>query len=132
MSTLSIITGIPGSGKSTFAHKNFPGVLVLENDMFHMHNGKYDFNASKQHAAVNWCFKATEFAMMNGMDVVVSNTFTQRRFIQPYADLAKKYGYEFKVYHMNGKFDDVHNVPKDVKDRMAKQFEIWPNVIEVQ
>ena len=114
-----------------FAHKNFPGVLVLENDMFHMHNGKYDFNASKQHAAVNWCFKATEFAMMNGMDVVVSNTFTQRRFVQPYADLAKKYGYEFKVYHMNGKFDDVHNVPKEVKDRMAKQFEIWPNAIEV-
>ena len=132
MSMLSIITGIPGSGKSTFAHKNFPGVLVLENDMFHMHNGKYDFNASKQHAAVNWCFKATEFAMMNGMDVVVSNTFTQRRFVQPYADLAKKYGYEFKVYHMNGNFGDVHNVPKDVKDRMAKQFEIWPNAIEVQ
>ena len=131
MSTLSIITGIPGSGKSTFAHKNFPGVLVLENDMFHTHNGKYDFNASKQHAAVNWCFKATEFAMMNGMDVVVSNTFTQRRFVQPYADLAKKYGYEFKVYDMNGNFGDVHNVPKDVKDRMAKQFEIWPNAIEV-
>lgn len=129
--SIHIIRGVPGSGKSTFASKAFPGVLHLENDMFHIQDSQYNFNPKNQGRAVQWCYDMAEMAMKNGMDVVVSNTFTLKKFIEPYVKLAQKYGYKFDVYNMMGQFDDVHHVPSDVKERMAKQFERWDGEIDV-
>ena len=45
---LILVRGVPGSGKSTFAAKVFPGAFHVENDMFHVKDGEYRFDFNKQ------------------------------------------------------------------------------------
>ena len=125
MSRLIIVRGLPGSGKSTFAHKAFNGALVLENDMYHIEDGFYIFNKHDQTDAVYWCLDMAKNAMLAGMDVVVSNTFTRREFIEPYEVFAKEHGITVKVYHMTGSYENCHEVPEDVIKRMKNNFQTY-------
>lgn len=129
MAKLVIVRGIPGSGKSTFAKSHFPGVLILENDMFFMHNGKYCYEPSLIGYAVEWCQKAASFAAENQMDVVIANTFTDPRYIDFYKQLAEKHKLEFEVYHCIGNFQNVHGVPENVLESFSKKMKPYPNEI---
>lgn len=120
---LIIIRGLPGSGKSTYAKANFKGAFHIENDMFHIKNGKYCFKRENQKDAVKWCLDTATFALENGMDVVVSNTFTQKRFIDSYKAVADRLGCGFKVYRMAGNYGTVHDVPAEVLESMKNFFE---------
>ena len=124
---LILVRGVPGSGKSTFASKVFPGAFHVENDMFHVKDGKYRFDFNRQKDAVSWCMDMCETALRNGMDVVVSNTFTKRGYVMAYVKLAAKYGADVSVYRMTGSFENRHSVPVTVFDNMKKNFEDWPN-----
>ena len=128
---LTIIRGYPGQGKSTFAKKNF-SCLILENDMFHMHNGKYEFDIDNQKKAINWCIETTSNALKYGMDVCVANTFTKKKYVDAYKRLADVLGCDFKVYRMMGEFKNVHNVPKFVMESMKNGFEDYEGEILVQ
>ena len=128
---LTLIRGLPGSGKSTFATRNFKGILHLENDMFHMIDGEYKFDLDRQYKSVDWCLDTAKRALSYGMDVVVSNTFTKREFIEPYRRLADEVGAEFNVYRMTGDHGSVHNVPEDVIERMRSGFEDWNGEVTV-
>ena len=94
MATLHLFRGYPGSGKSTAAQKLFPGVVLFENDMYLMRDGKYCWSKDTVKDAVKWCYSSVENALKNGIDVCVANTFTKRRFIESYKQLAEKYGAE--------------------------------------
>lgn len=120
--TLTIIRGIPGSGKSTYA-KNHYHCLHLENDMFHIHNGKYEFDTKVQKKAVEWCMTMCDNALANGLDVVVSNTFTKKAFIDAYKKIAEKYDANFEVIRCTGNYQNLHNVPKFVFENMKNNFE---------
>jgi len=65
-------------------------------------------------------------ALRNGMDVVVSNTFTKRRYVAGYARLAAECGADVSVYRMAGSFKNNHSVPTAVFENMKKNFEDWP------
>ena len=124
---LILIRGVPGSGKSTFATKVFPGVFHIENDMFHIKDCEYRFDFNKQKNAISWCIDMCETALRNGMDVVVSNTFTKRIYVMAYVKLAAKYGADVSVYRMAGSFKNSHSVPAAVFENMKKNFEDWPD-----
>ena len=124
---LILIRGVPGSGKSTFATKVFPGVFHIENDMFHIKDCEYRFDFNKQKNAISWCMDMCETALRNGMDVVVSNTFTKRIYVMAYVKLAAKYGADVSVYRMAGSFKNSHSVPAAVFENMKKNFEDWPD-----
>ena len=128
---LILCRGIPGSGKSTFAINNFPGIFHIENDMFHMKNGIYSFDFKLQNQAVAWCMNTCENALKNGMDVIVSNTFTKRKYIMNYFKIAQSFNAEFIVYRLNGSFKNNHSVPNNVFENMKNGFEDWPGEIIV-
>lgn len=132
MASLHIVRGWPGSGKSTFARKKFSGVLLLENDMFHMHNGVYDWHKEAMHDAIAWCSSTTRAALNNGMDVVVANTFTKRRFIEAYKKIADDCGASFDVYRCTGNFHNVHGLDESMVDSFKRSMEDWPGEIYVQ
>lgn len=131
MSRLIAIRGVPGSGKSTFAAKMFPGILHLENDMYHMKNGEYAFDFKKQKEAVEWCKRMCEIAVSLGMDVVVSNTLTKHGHLDMLRQIAARHGAAFNVYRCNGKFKNQHRVPFQVLQNMEKNLTDWKGELNV-
>lgn len=121
---LTIIRGIPGSGKSTYAHKNFQ-CLILENDMFQIIDGKYCWSAEGTKNAISMVRRLAEIALMNGSDVCIANTFVKRRFIEGFKQLAIKFNADFEVIRCTGNFKNVHDVPEAVFNSMKSNFEDW-------
>jgi len=137
---LIIVRGVPGSGKSTFAnlildrihclskiHPRMKTVDHFEADQFfYKKYGKYEWKKEELSLAHAWCHLSTECSMMRENHVIVSNTFVKNDHIEPYIELAKKFGYNWVVVRATGKFDNVHNVPAEVVKRMENQIEHHP------
>ncbi len=133
---LYLVRGIPGSGKSTFAKKLVgEDFLVFEADKYFVNqdNGKYEFDISKIKDAHKWCQNLVENCMKDNMinnqyypEIAVSNTFTQEWEMEPYFDMAKKYGYNvfsIVVENRHGN-ESIHGVPEDKIKIMKERFEI--------
>ena len=124
MKNLFILRGLPGSGKSTLA-KQICNQHV-EADMYFMTSGKYEFDPSALRRAHEWCQDRTEQWMKDVYNVVVSNTFTQEWEMEPYFELARKYGYRVSVMIVENRHEGVneHGVPADKIEQMKNRFEI--------
>lgn len=121
--TIVLIRGIPGSGKSTLA-KTMKGYVHVEADMYFINNdGEYQFDREKLKEAHEWCARFTESCVIDGYDVVVSNTFTRKWEMYAYFDIAERHGATVHVVTCNGSFDNVHGVPKEAVERMKARFE---------
>ena len=140
---LFLLRGIPGSGKSTIAENMKPDYWVESDHYFMKKEGNewvYRFNADLLGKAHKWCQEQTRLYMEsiwakacrfkgNGEKIhnlVVANTFTTEWEIEPYYKMAEKY--EFQVHSLivenrHGN-KDVHNVPKEVIEKMTNRFEI--------
>lgn len=124
---LSVIRGVPGSGKSTFARSRYR-CLILENDMFHVSDGEYRWSADRMSAAVDWCAQTAEHALSRGMDVCVANTFVLKKYVEFYRRMAERYGADFEVVRCVGdlSWTNVHSVPYEVLASMRSRFEPYP------
>jgi len=122
---LTIIRGIPGSGKSTYAKKNYK-CLILENDMFHERGGLYRWLPSSMKGAIEWCEETCRTALGLGMDVVVANTFVDKKYVDFYKDMADEFDADFEVIRMENDFGNVHNVPEKTLSRMKSEFDDYP------
>ena len=118
---LTLIRGLPGSGKTTLAKQL--GVLHVEADMYFMRDGKYQFDRAKIGFAHDWCAAVAEKALSAGMDVVVANTFVQHWEMKKYLALAGVYGAEVEVIVAIGSYESVHAVPAEVIERMRAKWE---------
>lgn len=87
MSTLFIVRGLPGSGKSALVARL--GERIVSADDFFMVKGRYEFNAADLPSAHAWCLAAARTELTWG-DVAVANTFSQRWEMEPYLLLAAK------------------------------------------
>jgi len=133
---LYIVRGIPGSGKSTFAEKLVgTDFLVCEADKYFIdkETGKYNFDFTKIKEAHKFCQDTVETYMKDSLvndqfyrEIAVSNTFTQEWEIEPYMELAKKYGYTVFTIIVENRHGGVnqHNVPDEVLTKMRERFEI--------
>jgi predicted kinase len=120
MRKLVLIRGLPGSGKSTIA-ESLKNYIHMETDQFWGQD--YAFDVSKLGEAHAWCQEQTRTWLKDGFDVVVSNTFTTKKELRPYFDIAKEFGITPNVYLAEGKFGSIHNVPEETLKRMATRFE---------
>ena len=131
MRTITLVRGLPGSGKSTFSEylESFSDRMVIcsADDYFtDMETGEYNFDGSKLKEAHSACKHKAEYAMQMGDDVIVANTNTQAWEMKPYEELAEKYGY--RIFHIvvenrHGN-KNVHGVPDEVLEKMRNRFEI--------
>ena len=126
---LILYRGYPGSGKTTTAAKMFPGLVKFENDQYFMRDGRYCRSKEDLPKAIAWCSNMVDNALSPGMDVVVCNTFTQKRFIQAYERMAKIYEADFIVYRCTGKFQNVHGLTDEMVAGFEKRMEEWPGEI---
>lgn len=121
---ITLIRGLPGSGKSTLARAFAArtGALHLEADMYFVQDGAYRYDSAHIAEAHAWCRNLLRDASRHGGDVVVANTFTQRREIDGYVLGLKQ---PYRVIHCTASGDSIHNVPADVLARMAARWEVF-------
>jgi len=115
---LYILRGISGSGKTTLT-RFIGGYEFSADDYFttYIKDGRevYNFDPSLLNEAHRRCQSNVEGIMKRGLGVTVHNTFTTEKEIQPYLDLAEKYGYvviSLIVENRHGS-KSVHDVPED-------------------
>lgn len=56
-------------------------------------------------------------------DIIVSNTFTRKWEMQPYLDLAEKYGWTVFVLTCENNFGNIHGVGVGIIDNMKRRWE---------
>lgn len=123
-----LIRGLPGSGKSTLA-KNIRdnqqyNFNWFEADQYFLdHNGDYVFDAKKLPEAHRQCLANSERALSKGYNVIVSNTFTTKKELKPYFDIAKNMGITPQVILMQNNYGSIHDVPEATLQRMKDRFE---------
>ncbi len=68
----------------------------------------------------------TKGDQVNVNRITVSNTFTQEWEMEPYFELAKKYGYKVFTVIVENRHGGIneHNVPEDKLEQMKNRFEV--------
>lgn len=125
MQQLILIRGLPGSGKSTLARKLKFSLLGahLETDQYFVDKqGKYVFDASKLKQNHEKCLRDTELNLKTVESVIVSNTFTQLWELEPYFELAHRFGITPTVIMMQSQFQNEHGVPEEKLQQMKNRF----------
>ena len=123
---LYVVRGIPGSGKSTLAKQLTSNVFEADH-YFYDNDGNYNFIASEIKDAHKECQDNVRIAMESSIPkIAVSNTSTQEWEMEPYFELAKKYGYKVFTIIVENRHGgtNVHNVPEDKIEQMKNRFEI--------
>lgn len=122
MSEIILIRGLPGSGKTTMAHKiaTKHGHVVMEADLyFYDEKGVYDFDPKELKKAHCWCQMQVSRLMYHNKNIVVANTFIRKWEMEPYYKLADDYGYFINVIVCSNNYGSIHHVP----DWKIKQME---------
>lgn len=123
---LIIVRGIPGSGKSSFAELLGTKAICTADD-YHVRNGVYDWKGEKIGAAHDWCQrKCRRFMKKQIGRIVIANTSTTVRELQPYMDLARQFGYmvySVVVENRHGSVN-IHCVPEQTLEKMKRRFDI--------
>jgi len=136
MRTVTLMRGLPGSGKSHIA--NTLGGQVLSTDDFFTTDDGYDFEPTQIGQAHLWNQQRTETAMMAGIPtIVVDNTNIMFWEMKPYILLAEKYGYEIEWVEAQSEWAwnaeechkrNQHGVPLAVIQTMLNKYEKLPKV----
>jgi predicted kinase len=131
---LTLVRGLPGSGKSTFANFIWDEYAICEADkFFYDKEGNYNFDATKLSAAHKWCRDQVEIRMKDNEvnpqyypEIVVSNTFTEGWEMEEYFKLAEKYGYTVFTIIVENRHgsESIHNVNISTMNKMRNRFEI--------
>ena len=129
---LIILRGLPGSGKTSFAKYMFSNNIFEADQYFYDNEGNYNFDASKLHQAHLDCQRRVEELMkisdttQYGQEIVVSNTSTTEKELQPYFDLANKYNYKVVSLIVENRHGNksVHGVPDEKLEQMKNRFQI--------
>jgi predicted kinase len=135
MKTLTLLRGLPGAGKSSFAKTMWSRFAICEADDYFVDEltGEYKFNQRDLPKAHNWCkFRVETFMQDNQaneefyQDIVVSNTFTQEWEMKEYFELAEKYGYRVFTLIVENRHGNksVHDVPDATIGNMLHRFQI--------
>jgi predicted kinase len=131
---LTLVRGLPGSGKSTFANTITNEFSVCEADkFFYDKEGNYNFDGSRLKLAHVWCFNQVRTRMEDNKlnpqfypEIVVSNTFTQEWEMEKYYELAEEYGYKVFSIIVENRHGGVnqHGVPAEKLEQMKNRFEV--------
>jgi|TARA_Y100000310_G_scaffold240081_1_gene243872 uridine kinase len=138
---LVLVRGLPGSGKTTLAeilNFNEDAIMFSTDDLF-MVDGEYKFDASKLSEYHKTNIDNVRQEMQKVKDghlysipcfscnvIIVHNTFTQEWEMEPYYELAKKYGWAVISLIVENRHEgkSIHGVPDNAIEHMRNRFEI--------
>lgn len=125
MRDLILVRGVPGAGKSTLAAK-ISGWNVSADEYFDRFNdGGFDPTILR-HAHL-WCQRVCAGFMMHEVDLIaVHNTFTRKREMNKYFEMAEDFDYKVTtiiVENHHGS-SSIHGVPDAKIQEMKDRFDI--------
>lgn len=138
---VTILRGLPGSGKSTLIAKEFPDATVVSADHYFVDEaGVYRFDPARLKDAHGACLREFIHHVRGGnpRTIVVDNTNVCAWEMAPYAATAQAYGYEFEIVTIECDVEtalkrNVHGVPEETIRRMADRLKteelppFWPH-----
>jgi len=98
---VTILCGIPNSGKSTYAKKQASHTLILSCDGIRksMYGGYYKFDSRKEEAVWDTFYKLLEVYGEYGQDMIIDNTNCRQVYINKIVGtLPKEYEVEIKYF----------------------------------
>ncbi len=128
--TLYLVRGVPGCGKSTFAEQlRLSGLVTqfLEADKYFIDSeGKYIFDPSKLSEAHEWCQTRAKMYLFAGDSVAVSNTSTTEKEVAVYQRIAELTGANFVsiIVENRNNTENIHNVPAEKIQQMKDRFSV--------
>lgn len=127
MTTLYIIRGVSGAGKSTFANilAAALGVNVYEADQFaYDASGNYNFHPSKLGFYHSACQQAVISELGNGWDVIVANTSTTEKELAPYLAIAEELDCKVVSLVVENRHGNasIHDVPEETLVRQEQRL----------
>lgn len=144
MTTVIIMRGIPGSGKSTWVEENEPDSHYCSADRYFVgEDGVYRFNPANIGEAHKSCMRHFLDALFfceeidHEFNVVVDNTNTQLWELSPYMAVALARGHKVKIVTVHCDFTtaaerNTHGVPEQAVKAMFERFEHIPPFWEVE
>lgn len=129
--TVTIIRGVSGSGKSTFATFlkmmacNETRICCADDYFINADTGVYEFDVTKLGAAHGACrFKFSNLITDGVPHIIVNNTSTKVKEFKDYAKEAADNGYRVHVICMENFHggENVHGVPVEVLENQAKNL----------
>lgn len=135
MKTLILLRGLPGAGKSTLAGYFSWLTQDGENtdmsthaaDDYMLTNGTYQFDSTKLEECHVNCQNAVEKDMVSDVPlIVVHNTLTTEKEIEPYYYFAQRYGYRVHSLIVENRHEgkNLHQVPEGTIMKMRNRFSI--------
>ena len=128
--TLYLVRGVPGCGKSTFAEQlRLSGLVTqfLEADKYFIDSeGKYIFDPSKLSEVHEWCQTRAKMYLFAGDSVAVSNTSTTEKEVAVYQRIAELTGANFVsiIVENRNNTENIHNVPAEKIQQMKDRFSV--------
>jgi len=124
---LIIIRGLPGSGKTKLS-KVLGGAICCADDYLTDGEGNYKWTPELAREAHIWCQnKCSRFMKIESISrIIISNTSTTEKELQPYYDLASEFGYTVFSIISENRHNGVneHNVPEETLTKMKNRFSI--------
>lgn len=132
MKKVTIMRGIPGSGKSTWICNNTLGKTVSADSWFLREDGSYGFDKEQLPHAHNWCLRQFLAYLYDGVThIIVDNTNIRVYEIAPFYRLAETFGYNVEIIWLvcdpvKAFQRNIHGVPIELVKSMAISFEPLP------
>ena len=136
--TLYLIRGLPGAGKTSLACAIAWWINPLTREIAaddmpdrYLNSGELNPDISHQEAHA-WCLAWVKGWMRHGVirTICVHNTFAKIKYMQPYLELAEKFGWHVAIVHAEAvRLPDgaiassVHSVPGDVQQQMLESWD---------
>lgn len=135
-SILTIVRGLPGSGKSAYARKLAAetGAMLIEPDALLVRGGVYWYTPERYAEAKKWSFELViDTADCGGADVVYADVLPKKEDVQGIISQYKYGNYNVQVTVIDMPLLTVdesmarnrHNVRREDIERMAREWQPW-------
>jgi len=148
--TLFILTGLPGSGKTTYANalskKTEATVFSLDTEMHNRYGDDHHLELEVREKATKYeLLFEIETLLTKGTSVILDYGFYKNYERTWYKRFAEHFGAKTKVMHItaayekllqrvesrNNEEDNVHNINKEILDTLIERYELPEGDVEV-